>query len=82
MAHTLDLHRNCSSRHQTLSAHCIPAYPEYNSATTFDAAFYTERQACNDELAGAITLTDFDMTYTVPPVLDSDVNSGICSGLH
>lgn len=34
------------------SSHCIPAYPEYNSATTFDAAFYTERQASNDELAG------------------------------
>ena len=36
----------------TLSSHCIPAYPEYTSATTFDAAFYTERQASNDELAG------------------------------
>ena len=36
----------------TLSSHCIPAYPEYDSATTFDAAFYTERQASNDELAG------------------------------
>ena len=36
----------------TLSSHCIPGYPEYNSATTFDAAFYTERQASNDELAG------------------------------
>ena len=36
----------------TLSSHCIPAYPEYYSDTTFDAAFYTERQASNDELAG------------------------------
>ena len=36
----------------SLSSHCIPAYPEYDSATTFDAAFYTERQASNDELAG------------------------------
>jgi hypothetical protein len=36
----------------TLDSHCIPAYPEYNSATTFNAAFYTERQASNDELAG------------------------------
>jgi len=35
------------------SSHCIPAYPEYYSSTTFDAAFYTERQASNDELAGA-----------------------------
>jgi hypothetical protein len=36
----------------TLDSHCIPAYPESNSATTFNAAFYTERQASNDELAG------------------------------
>ena len=43
----------------TLSSHCIPAYPEYNSATTFNAAFYTERKASNDELAGGpITLTE------------------------
>ena len=35
------------------SSHCIPAYPEYYSSTTFDAAFYTERQESNDELAGA-----------------------------
>ena len=43
----------------TLSSHCIPAYPEYYSSTTFDAAFYTERKASNDELAGA------SITYTV-----------------
>ena len=43
----------------TLSSHCIPAYPEYYSSTTFDAAFYTERRASNDELAGAT------ITYTV-----------------
>ena len=36
----------------TLSPHCTPAYPEYYSYTTFNAAFYTERQASNDELAG------------------------------
>jgi hypothetical protein len=36
----------------TLSSHCIPAYPEYYSDTNFNAAFYTERQASNDELAG------------------------------
>tara|TARA_A100001015_G_C14409264_1_gene488521 strand:+ start:340 stop:519 length:180 start_codon:yes stop_codon:yes gene_type:complete len=35
------------------SSHCIPAYPEYYSSTTFNTAFYTERQASNDELAGA-----------------------------
>ena len=37
----------------TLDSHCIPAYPEYYSSTTFDAAFYTARKASNDELAGA-----------------------------
>ena len=38
------------------SSHCIPAYPEYYSDTTFNAAFYTARQASNDKLAGgAIT---------------------------
>ena len=43
----------------TLSSHCIPAYPEYYSSTTFDAAFYTARQASNNELAGTtITLTE------------------------
>ena len=41
------------------SSHCIPAYPEYYSSTTFDTAFYTARQASNDELAGAsITLVE------------------------
>ena len=44
----------------TLDSHCIPAYPEYYSSTTFDAAFYTERRASNDELAGGT------ITYTVP----------------
>ena len=36
----------------TLDSHCIPAYPEYYSDTTFDAAYYAERRASNDELAG------------------------------
>ena len=36
-----------------LSSHAIPAYPEYNSTTTFDAAFYAERRAENDALIGA-----------------------------
>ena len=41
------------------SSHCIPAYPEYTSSTTFNAAFYTARQDSNDELAGAeITLNE------------------------
>ena len=34
------------------SSHCIPAYPQYTSATTFDDAFYTSRQDTNDALAG------------------------------
>ena len=37
----------------SMSSHCIPAYPEYYSSTIFNAAFYTARQASNDELAGA-----------------------------
>jgi hypothetical protein len=42
----------------TLSSHAIPAYPEYDSETVFDAAFYTERQDSNNELAGTtINLT-------------------------
>ncbi len=44
---------------EDLSSHCIPAYPEYNSSTTFDAAFYTKRQASNDALAeGTFTLEE------------------------
>jgi len=34
------------------SSHCIPAYPEYNSKTSFDSAFYEDRQESNDALAG------------------------------
>ena len=37
---------------ETQSSHCIPAYPQYNSATTYNAAYYTDRQASNDALAG------------------------------
>jgi hypothetical protein len=37
----------------TLSSHTIPAYPEYYSDTTFDAAFYSERRAECDRLVGA-----------------------------
>ena len=40
------------------SSHCIPAYPEYYSSTTFDTAFYTARQASNDELAGVTIIYD------------------------
>ena len=44
----------------TLDSHCIPAYPQYTSSTTFNAAFYTERKAENDKLAGGT------ITYVVP----------------
>ena len=37
----------------SLSSHAIPAYPEYDSKTTFDDAFYAERRAENDRLIGA-----------------------------
>ena len=33
-------------------SHAIPAHPEYNSATNFDAAFYQERRDENDRLIG------------------------------
>jgi len=36
----------------TLDSHCIPAYPQYNTDTTFNAAFYAARKASNDALAG------------------------------
>ena len=37
----------------TLDSHCIPAYPESKSSTTYDASFYSERKGQNDKLAGA-----------------------------
>ena len=37
----------------TLDSHCIPAYPEAKSNTTYNATFYTARKASNDALAGA-----------------------------
>lgn len=46
----------------TTSSHCIPAYPEYYSSTTFDAAFYTARQASNDAL---VERTEESVTYTL-----------------
>ena len=44
----------------TLDSHCIPAYPEYDSTTTYNAAYYTARKAENDKLAGGT------ITYVVP----------------
>ena len=46
----------------TLDSHCIPAYPEYDSGTTFNAAFYTARQASNDAL---VERTEDGITYTL-----------------
>ena len=43
----------------SLSSRCIPAYPEYYSSTTFNAAFYTARQTQNDKMVAD------DDTYTI-----------------
>ena len=51
----------------TLSSHCIPAYPEYTGATTFNAAFYTARQASNDALVErTVGAENFTLTIKVP----------------
>jgi hypothetical protein len=42
-----------------MSSHCIPAYPESNSSTVYNAAYYALRQASNDALVGgAINLEE------------------------
>tara|TARA_Y100000996_G_scaffold308153_1_gene244850 strand:- start:304 stop:486 length:183 start_codon:yes stop_codon:yes gene_type:complete len=41
----------------TLSSHCIPAYPQPEDDTVYNAAFYTERQNMNQELAGDTVIT-------------------------
>jgi hypothetical protein len=46
-----------------LSSHCISAYPEYDSATVFDDAFYAERRAENDRLVGAAIDYEIDPNY-------------------
>ena len=46
----------------TLSSHSIPAYPEYYSNTTFNAAFYTARQTSND---ATIERTEDTVAYTL-----------------
>ena len=43
----------------TASSRCIPAYPEYTSNDTYDAAFYTARQAQTAKMVAA------DDTYTI-----------------
>jgi len=51
----------------TLSSHCIPAYPEYTGATTFNAAFYTARQASNEALVERTEGSEeFELTIAVP----------------
>ena len=44
------------------SSHTIPAYPEYTSATTFDANFYSDRRASNNALEGGT------ITYDIQPL--------------
>lgn len=44
------------------SSHSIPAYPEYYSSTTFNAAFYAARQDSNDAL---IERTQDSITYAL-----------------
>lgn len=44
--------------------HAIPAYPEYNSATEFENAFYQERRDENDRLVGLPVLP---IEYTDAP---------------
>ena len=46
----------------TDSSHCIPAYPQYDSGTTFDSAFYTARRASNNLLEGGA------LTYDIKPL--------------
>ena len=46
----------------TLSSHSIPAYPVYASGTTYNAAFYTARQASNDAL---VERTEGSATFTL-----------------
>ena len=41
----------------TLSSHCIPAYPQFDDSTTYNAAFYTDRQSSNQDLAGSTVIT-------------------------
>ncbi len=41
---------------ETLTSEFIPGYPEYYSSTTFDAAFYTERQTQCQKLIGPLNL--------------------------
>ena len=44
------------------SSHCIPAYPEYDSATDFNSAFYTARRTSNNALEGGT------LTYDIKPL--------------
>ena len=49
-------------------SHAIPAHPEYNSATTFNNAFYQERRDKNDRLVGLPVLP---IEYTdAPPAVE------------
>ena len=61
--------------------HAIPAYPEYNSATEFENAFYQERRDENDRLVGLavapIEYTDAPPAAEIPdPGLRFTITSG------
>ena len=47
-------------------SHAIPAYPEYDSATEFNNAFYQERRDENDRLVG-IPVLPIEYTDAPPP---------------
>ena len=47
-------------------SHAIPAHPEYDSATNFDAAFYQERRDENDRLIG-IPVAPIEYPGAPPP---------------
>ena len=50
-----------------LSSHCIPAYPEYTSSTTFNADFYAKRLASNEALVEREEGSqEFELTLKVP----------------
>ena len=50
----------------TLSSHCIPAYPQYDSSTNFNASFYQARQHNNSMLIDETT-DEADPTSIISP---------------
>lgn len=65
----------------TLSSHTIPAYPEYYTSTTFNAAFYAERRDSCDELVGAaVDYIEGDASAPTPPDTVVDISDAAISG--